>query len=298
MRCLNFAAAAAVSLPIAGEAQRVPGRDLLQFPIGTLAEPQALALDTGDGFQNPAAIRLPDGARFRASASALDTGSDQGVGVQLVAVSVALPQRIAVALSAARASIEGIAPTTADPTPTGPDIPYNTVVISISAARRTLQQVTSGIAVRYRAGELDGTRRSTVGLDGGVLAEHLLNRDIRLGVSSLLWSPGSGGSTEATLSTALDARVLGDTSRAARLGYAYTHSAALPREHYLFASGHVSRWIGRAGVARTSAYGDAAVRVRLAIGLRYARYTVGLSREDSPHALAPTYQFTLNGLFR
>jgi hypothetical protein len=38
MRCLNFAATATVLVAAPSEAQRVPGRDLLHFPIGSLAE--------------------------------------------------------------------------------------------------------------------------------------------------------------------------------------------------------------------------------------------------------------------
>jgi len=38
--------------------------------------------------------------------------------------------------------------------------------------------------------------------------------------------------------------------------------------------------------------------LRVALGVRYARYTVGLSREDSAGGFDPTYQFALSGMFR
>jgi len=38
--------------------------------------------------------------------------------------------------------------------------------------------------------------------------------------------------------------------------------------------------------------------IRLALGVRYARYTVGLSREESAGGFDPTYQFVLSGVFR
>src|SRR5687768_10103949 len=132
MRCLNFAAAAAVVLAGPSAAQRVPGRDLLQYPLGTLAEAPALAIETGDGFQNPAAIRLASGTRFRGTAVALNTGIDRGVSAQLAAVAVALPQEITVAFSAVRAAIDGIAHTVDDPQPVGRDIPYSTLVLSLT----------------------------------------------------------------------------------------------------------------------------------------------------------------------
>ena len=131
MRCLNFAAAVAI-LPIAAsEAQRFPGRDLLDFPIGTLAEAPALALDTGDGFQNPAAIRLAEGTKARGTAIALNTGTDRGVSSQLLGVAANLPGRFTVGLSAVHAGISGIAPTADDPQPIGDDIQYNTFVVSL-----------------------------------------------------------------------------------------------------------------------------------------------------------------------
>jgi len=48
MRCLSFAACAALLLPSPSDAQSVPGRDLLRYPLGTLAEAPALATETGE----------------------------------------------------------------------------------------------------------------------------------------------------------------------------------------------------------------------------------------------------------
>jgi hypothetical protein len=299
MRCLNFAAVAAVVVASPSDAQRVPGRDLLQFPLGTLAESPALATETGDGFQNPAAIRLSERGSIRGTVVALNTGTDRGISAQLAAVAVGLPQRITVGLSAAHAGINGIARTSSDPEPIGRDVPYSTLVLTLTGARQSIDRVTSGVSVRYRTGEVDGVRRSTFGLDGGVLAERLLGRDIRLGVSSFMWGPGAGETKEASFSAAADARVVGpDSARQARLGYSYTFSDGSSGGHYVFASGRFSRWIGRVGVAHTSAFGNDDTTLRVAFGLRYARYTVGLSREDSAAGFDPTYQFVLSGVFR
>jgi len=299
MRCLSFAAVSAVLVASPSDAQRVPGRDLLQYPLGTLAEAPALATESGDGFQNPAAIRLADGTRIRGTAVGLNTAADRGVSAQLAAVAVRLPQRITVGFSAARASITGIAHTDVDPQPIGRDIPYSTFVLSLSGARQSLEHVTSGVSIRYRTGEVAGTRRSTFGLDGGVLAERLFGYDARLGVSSFMWGPGAGDSKDASFSGAFDAKVVGpDSLRQARLGYSYMIDDGSSNGHYVFVSGRYARWIARAGVSRTSAFGTSDTAIRLALGVRYARYTVGLSREESAGGFDPTYQFVLSGIFR
>lgn len=299
MRCLNFAAAAALVVASPSEAQRVPGRDLLHYPLGTLAEAPSLALDTGDGFQNPAAIRLADDARLRGTVVALNTGADLGISAQIAALAVALPQQVTVGLSAARAAINGIANTTTNPEPIGRDVPYSTFVLSLSAARQSIEHVTSGLAVRYRGGEMDGVRRSTVGLDAGIIVDRVLGVDARLGVSSFLWGPGAGATEDAAYSGAFDARVVGrDSIHQARVGYSYTATKGASAGHYVFASGRYARWIGRVGIARNSEYGNSDTTLRLALGVRYARYTVGLSREESAGGFDPTYQFVLNGVFR
>lgn len=298
MRCLSFAAMAAVLLASPSAAQRVPGRDLFHFPLGTLAEPSALALDTGDGFQNPASIQLADSTRFRATVVGLNTGTDRGVSAQLASFALGLPEQITVALSAAHASINGIGKTTIDPQPIGRDVPYNSFVLSLSGSRRTLQHVTSGVAVRYRSGELDGTRRSTFGLDGGLVAERLFGYDARVGVSSFLWGPGSAGAEDAAFSAAADAKLFGDSTTQMRAGYGYTAADGASDGHYLFATGRLSRWIARVGVARSNPYGHSETTLRLALGVRYARYTVGLSREESASGFDPTYQVVLSGIFR
>jgi len=299
MRCLSFAAIAALLTPSPCNAQRVPGRDLLQYPLGTLAEAPALAVESGDGFQNPAAIRLPDSTRYRGTVVALNTGTDRGVSAQLAAVAFGLPQRITVAFSAARAAINGIGHTISDPQVIGRDIPYSTLVLSLTGARRSLDLVTSGVSVRYRTGEVASTRRSTFGLDGGVLVERIFGYDARIGISSFMWGPGAGDGDDASFSTAADARVIGpDSTRQARVGYSYTFDDGASASHYVFASGRYSRWIARAGVAHTSAFGSSDTALRLAVALRYTRYTVGLSREESAGGFDPTYQFVLSGIFR
>ena len=299
MRCLNFAAVAAIVLAAPSDAQRVPGRDLLHYPLGTLAEAPSLALDSGDGFQNPAAVQLPDGTRIRGTVVALNTGTDRGISAQLASAAVALPQQITVGFSAVRAAINGIGHTLDDPQPIGRDIPYSTLVLSLTGARRSVEHVTSGVAVRYRTGEVDGVRRSTFGLDGGVIAHRVFGYDARIGVSSFLWGPGTDDGKDAAFNAAVDSKVVGpDSTHQARVGYSFSNGDGASSGHYVFASGQFARWIGRVGVARTEAFGSRDTAIRLALGVRYARYTVGLSREESAGGFDPTYQFVLSGVFR
>ena len=116
MRCLNFAAVAALLYA-------EPDATRNAFPAATCCISRrdagrgpALAVELGDGFQNPAAIGLPRRRpEYRGTAVALNTGTDRGVSAQLAAVAVGLPQRITVGFSAARAAINGIGHTIADP---------------------------------------------------------------------------------------------------------------------------------------------------------------------------------------
>src|SRR5689334_9244216 len=80
---MTFAAIAAATALSSLEAQQVPGRDLFHFPVGTLAEPSALATAAGGGMWNPATIALASNERFRFSAASLDSPIEQSVTAQL-----------------------------------------------------------------------------------------------------------------------------------------------------------------------------------------------------------------------
>src|ERR1700694_6309684 len=73
-----------VVAPVAAMAQRVPGRDLLDFPLGTLADAPVLSTTTGLGLANPAAIWIPDGHLGRISLAAVQTPAEIGVSVQAI----------------------------------------------------------------------------------------------------------------------------------------------------------------------------------------------------------------------
>jgi hypothetical protein len=288
---------AAVLFPGPLSAQRVPGRELLELPIGAIGEPVAIATEGGDGFRNPAALLLPGTLKARGTVATLATGA-QDVSAQLIAAAYALPDRTTVGLSLVHAAVSGIARTETDPQSVGADVPYNTLVVSATVARRQLEHVVAGASLRYQTGQLDGSRGSTVGIDGGVLVTGLTRRfDARVGASSFLWSPGAGRGDGVGLNVAGDARAVGrDSLASARVGYSFDYTGDLGYEHYGFATGRLGRWEARAGMARNTAFDDTVTLLRFAIGLHYARYTLGVAREDNPAGLAPTYQFMLSAV--
>ncbi|HET7456218.1 MAG TPA: hypothetical protein VFJ74_01100 [Gemmatimonadaceae bacterium] len=293
------ASGAASLLALAGsvlEAQRVPGRDLFEFPIGAMAEPPALAQQSGVAFWNPAAAAVPPGQRVRLGIAALATPADQSVSAQLVGVAVQLPNFVTAALSVARAGVGDLVRTESDPQSLG-TLNYSSSIYSAIVARRSPAHVVSGLAVRYRTGELDGLRRGAVGLDGGVLVDSLLGRrDVRLAASSFLWRPANQADERATMSLAADARLGGDgAQRETRAGYGFSLTEGGAREHYGVGTARYGPWVGRVGLARATTFSESNWRLRLGVGVYYARYVVGVARESGGEAGLPAiYQFSLS----
>jgi hypothetical protein len=274
--------------------QGVPGRDLLELPIATVAEAPVLARLSGDGLWNPASIFLRNGARIRLTGASLEGPSDQGVTAQLVAAAYALRPRTTVGLAVFRASVSDLVHTGDDPQSIGSEIPYTTVLASASLARRTNEHVTMGVSVRYRYGELDGDRSSAMGVDGGLVADGLRWRDGRIAASTFLWRPANGALERTRFSAGGDLRLAGsDSLRELRGGYAYAFTEQMAREHYVFAAGRYGSFEGRTGALQLSAYGNDQWRFRVGIGLHRGRYLVAVAREETGAGLRATYAFTL-----
>jgi hypothetical protein len=83
-----------------------------------------------------------------------------------------------------------------------------------------------------------------------------------------------------------------------RGGYSFSRGGSTSGEHYVFASGRVRNLEGRLGTARTISTDGAEWRTRLALGLQYARFSVGVAREQSGAVLDPLYQFTISSVFK
>ena len=298
MRPLMFAAAIGALASSSTGAQDVPGRDLLEFPVGTLAEAPVLATHFGSGEWNPAATVLSGATRARFGAATLRTPADQGVTAQMVFGSVAIGSATTVGLSVVRASVQDLLRTEFDPRTIGGEIPYNATVASVTAGRR-YQDVSAAISLRYRLGELDGFRRQAAGMDAGLIADRILGRDIRVAASTFLWRPAPRSEDRPRYSAGVDARLFGpDSVRITRGGYAYGRTGGSSEDHYLFVSTRYGPWIGRGGMASTSVYGHTSWRPRLGLGVQYARWSIGFAREENGAALGPTYQFMLSSVIK
>jgi hypothetical protein len=275
-------------------AQGVPGRDLFDLPLSTVAEAPVLATLAGDGLWNPATVLLGGSARLRFTGSSLEGPADQGLSAQLVAAAYRFSSLTTVALSISRASVSDLIRTEDDPQSIGSEIPYSSLLVSATAARRTHQYLTVGVAARYRYGEIDADRGGAVGFDGGVLADRLPWRDARLAASTFLWRPAEVENERTRFSVGADLRVYGvDSLREARAGYAMAYTEPTFREHYLFVGGRFRGVEGKTGMVQLRAYGDADWRFRVGVGLHHARYFVGIAREESGVGLRATYAFTL-----
>jgi hypothetical protein len=276
-------------------AQQLPGRDLFDLPVAALAEGTALALFAGDGLRNPASLHVSAGERGRLSLSSLATGREQRVSAQTVALAYVI-RRNTVGVSVARSGVSDIARTDTDPQTVGPDVPYGLVVVSLAGARREGNTLTSGIALRYQAGELDSERRSELGLDAGVIVDSVSGRDVTLAASSFLWRPGARGGSGAAFSGAVDAgaitlRRVGNTN--VRVGYAWTGTMEMTNEHFGYVTLRTRVWDVRVGAARIETANDVTTRLRIALGARSGRYRLGVAREESPYGLSPSYVFML-----
>ena len=250
MRCFIFAASLVVWTPAVAASLQVPGRDLLDFPIGNLAEGAALATASGDGFRNPATAVLGLGERARFSASAISSPSVMGLSAQAASISATVPRAMTATLSIVRASVDGLFRTESDPQSIG-EVPYNTVVVSGGLSRRESSFLTGGVALRYRTGTIDFERRATLGIDGGVVLRGLPVIDGRLGVSTFLWTPTGGARERMTISGATDMKVIGpDSLRQARFGGSWSYTKDYTDEKFLMVGGRMQEVEARASFFR------------------------------------------------
>jgi hypothetical protein len=91
---------------------------------------------------------------------------------------------------------------------------------------------------------------------------------------------------------------MGETDRETRVGYSYNGVNRGAKEDGPFVSWRFDRVDLRASYLRTTASGRRVNRIRSGIALHYARYAVGVAREEGASGLGPLYQFTLSSLLR
>ena len=86
-RIANVLGAICITASARAQSREVPGRDLLAFPIGLIAEPAGLPGTGGLGVWRPADAALPVGASWRGSLVALSTPSDLSMRAQAATLS-------------------------------------------------------------------------------------------------------------------------------------------------------------------------------------------------------------------
>jgi len=295
---MTFAAVAALVALVpfrAASAQQVPGRDLFLFPLGTMAEPATLAVAAGGGFWNPATILLQPGNRALLSVTALNSPIEQAVSAQLGTVAYRINDHLTAGVQAAQSSVDDLLRTDTDPQSLTGEIPYRSTIVSAIAAA-TRGSATLGVAVRRRSGEVDVTSGHATSVDVGGIIMRPAGLPVRLAASTFLLSVTGKGDRPSVLGAAEG--LLPFTSVDARAGLAYQRDQDAGSETFAFASARTRMIDIRGGVARQSAFGFNTTRFRLGLGLRYARYLVGVSREEGTAGLGSTYQFLLTTVFR
>jgi hypothetical protein len=279
-------------------AQPVPARDLWEFPLGAVLEPAALAREPGAGLWNPAMTALLPDERWRFGVASLARlAADQSIDGQLLFAARRRNDGTTVGLSIARSSVGDITRTDADPQSIG-NVTYATLLLSASAARELLPHLTAGISARLREGRADQDRRHAIAADLGIVVHDLPWRSARFGLSSFLWRPGREIDDRPALVAAGDFRALGSGTRDLRLGYSHNSVNRGTKEGGPFLGGRIDRLELRAALLRTTAAGRSVNRARSGIALHYARYVVGIAREEGASSLGPLYQFTLSSVVK
>ncbi|HVA57214.1 MAG: hypothetical protein WBQ26_08345 [Gemmatimonadaceae bacterium] len=296
MRHLLFAALICGVMATPSSAQQVPARDLLDFPIGSIAEPAAISSLLSSGVWNPAAVRLPTGEAVQIGILALNSPIEQGVSAQLAVATMRLPGSTLLTASLLRATVTDLVRTQTDPQSVGSEIPYGTTLFSAGLSRR-VGRLTAGFATRVRTGTADYIQRTSLSLDGGVLLDSAFHTPIRLAASTFLLG-ASPTRERATLLGAVEVPVYHRGSALeVRSGLAVSATEYRGNEKYLYAA---LRYLGleaRGGLARTRAFGFDSDHLRLGLDLHYARYVVGIAREDEGAGLGAVYQFMLTSAF-
>jgi hypothetical protein len=302
MRDLLFAASCGGALFLAaspGNAQSVPARDLLDYPVGALADAPALASGPVGGIYNPATLapgrRDASTRSLRLTLGKLGSPGERGLNGELVHLAAIPFPRLGVALTAVHASIIPIPRTGADPFAVLGDAQYGSWMASASGAWRVQRHVSLGVAARYRYGQMDSTTAGALGGDAGVVVDGLLGRyDVRLATASYLWRPNATRDDRPGMFAGADARVVGTSAtREGRLGYSYSASRGGPRESYVFGTGRYRYFEATAGLVRATAYGHSAILNRIGAGLHYARLFAGVASEMGTFA-GNIYQITFS----
>ncbi len=279
-------------------AQPVPARDLWQFPLGAVLEPAVLASEAGTGHWNPASAAMSPDLRFRVGVAWLPASANQGVDGQLVGVAWRRPSGTTIGISVARSAVNGLVRTETDPTAVG-TINFNSTMVSATVSRHVIPHLTIGAAARYREGRTDEFVRSAIAGDLGLIVDSLGKHQVRFAMSSFLWRPGQEREDQPIFLAGIDARLFTRTTLPdIRLGYMRNAVSGGAREHGPFLSARSGPLELHAALVVTNAFGDRDLRARTGLAIHFARYAVGIGREEGVGGLQPLYQFTLSSLVK
>lgn len=291
-----FAASAFVVLSGAAAAQQVPGRDLLEFPVGLLAEAPSISRTMAGGFWNPASASLKPGTRGEVGFAGLTTPQEEGIHLEMIAGAIRVKPTVTAAFSFVQASVSDVIRTEGDPQSLG-EIPYGTSVLSAGLST-TRSALTVGAALRYRWATFDAERSHSLAVDAGAQLDRVGGTPVRLAASTFLFTPSRKAETP-TYMLGLDAPILSrDSLFEARVGYSTSRTHGRGRDDYGFGTATFRQFDLSAGVSQTSVYGTVAQRLRLGVGVRYANYDVAIAREDGAAGFGGTYQFLITRVFR
>lgn len=300
MSRLTFAALASVLVSAPAVAQRVPARDLLEFPLGLLADPPALSTRMPASLWNPASRSADSSARAEIGLAGLTTPQNQGAQLGMIGGEYRFRPGLSAALSFAQASVSDIIHTETDPQSIGGEIPYGTSLLSAGLAMTRQHSSfgiwSAGLATRYRWATVDQDHGGAFSLDGGIIVDKILGTPLRGAASTFLLSARSAEA--ATFMAAVDAPVLRRDSTIVRAGYSASVTQSHGRDDYVFTSIDYRWFNATGGFDWSTAFGDQDRRVRLAVGLRYASYVVAVGREDGAAGLGANYQFLVTRTIR
>ncbi len=294
MSRLTFAALASVLVSAPAVAQRVPARDLLEFPLGLLADAPALSTRMPASLWNPASRSADSSARGEIGLAGLTTPQNQGAQLGMIGGEYRIRPGLSAALSFAQASVSDIIHTETDPQSIGGEIPYGTSLLSAGVALTRQHSSfgiwSAGLAGRYRWATVDQDNGGAFSLDGGVIVDKILGTPLRGAASTFLFSPVRSDEA-ATFMAAIDAPLLRRDSTVVRVGYSASVTQSRGRDDYVFTSVDYRWFNATGGFDWSTAFGDQDRRMRLGIGLRYASYVVAVGREDGAAGLGANYQF-------
>jgi hypothetical protein len=295
MSRLIFVALASFVVTGAAAAQQVPGRDLLDFPLGLLAEAPALSAEMPGSLWNPAAAALSGNRKLELGVTGLTTPQEQGVSLEMGGVSYRARPSLTASLSFAQASVADILRTDTDPQSLGGEIPYGTTLLSAGlAATRGLSSL--GVAARYRWGALDTDRSGVLSMDVGAVIDHVARTPVRFAASTFLLSPSA--KEDPTYLAAADLPIARrDSTLEVRAGYSRTQTNGRGHEDYAFATSTFHELDLSGGLAQSTMFGHTNRRLRLGFGVRYAGYTVAIGRDDGAAGFPASYQFLLTRVF-